>query len=371
MALTDTNGAATPMADLAELVVLSRDGARIGAASAAGLSGNTLRVPLDIPLRIRPGSTRNIALSIDLEADAPRDDYRFTIPAGAIELTDANAGAPVSFLTTVDTIKTSVLAVREVTSRVDLYFDTSLPATSVGGGTVESGATVRILASGEEGDVTLHLARFALAVEDPDGNTIAPDELIAAATARSSNGGEVVLTLEEERLVASFEDGGDPITPGDTLTLSVDWTLIDNPNAGAYRVRIVEDDLELAENVALVGRAFDDPGQNPSGLTYFVDKQFETSLRNYPNPFAVSDGTTIAFYCSGGGRVSVDIFTGLGVPVKTITRAIDGPGLVEIFWQGENGDGKNVISGVYLASIVVTYNDGKRDHAIHKIAVLN
>ncbi len=371
IALTDTNGAATAMADLTELVILTQDGARIGAASAAGLSGNALRVPLDVPLPVRPGSTRNIALSIDLKADAPRADYRFTIPVAAIELTDANAGTPVSFVTTVDTIKTSGLAVREVTSRVDLYFDASLPATSVGGGAVESGATVGILASGEQGDVTLHLASFTIALEDENGSVIAPADIIANATARTSNGNEVVMTLASDRLVAHFASDGEPITPGDTLTLSVDWTVVDNPNVASYRVRIVEDAVVLEENVALLARAFDDPGTNPSGLTYFVDKQFETSLRNYPNPFAVSGGTTIAFYCHGGGRVSIDIFTGLGVPVKTITRTISEPGLVEVFWQGENGDGKNVISGVYLASIVVTYNDGKRDHAIHKIAVLN
>lgn len=371
LSVEDTTGADVPIAGFANLIVLKRDGIRLGAASPAGLSGNEVRIALDTPVPIRPGFAETISIELDLFANTPRGDYRLVVDVASIELEDQNDGSAVPFVAPGDEFKTSVLAVREVTSRVDLYFDASLPATAVGGGTVESGATLRLLASGDDGDVALHLSSFAITVEDDAGNTITPADLIASAVARTSNGNEIPLTLENDRLVALFDEGGETMTPGDTLTLSVDWTVIEDASIASYRVHILEDEVELVENVALLARAFDDPGTNPSGLTYFVDKSFDTSLRNYPNPFPVADGTTIAFYSHGGGRVSVDIFTGLGVPVKTITQTIDGPGLVEIFWQGRNGDGKNVISGVYLASIVVTYNDGKRDHAIHKIAVLN
>ena len=43
----------------------------------------------------------------------------------------------------------------------------------------------------------------------------------------------------------------------------------------------------------------------------------------------------------------------------------------EVVWDGRNGDGNSVLSGVYIGSVELNYEKGGRDHAVHKIAVLN
>jgi len=58
------------------------------------------------------------------------------------------------------------------------------------------------------------------------------------------------------------------------------------------------------------------------------------------------------------------------VPVARWEKTVGGPGLIESNWDGRNGEGREVLSGAYILSIHVRYQNGETDNGRHKIAVL-
>jgi hypothetical protein len=73
----------------------------------------------------------------------------------------------------------------------------------------------------------------------------------------------------------------------------------------------------------------------------------KTSLRqNYPNPF--NPTTQIRFDISKTQNVSIKIFDLLGREVRTLVNEIRGPGEYSVMWDGKNGTGSQVSTGVYF-----------------------
>jgi len=71
-----------------------------------------------------------------------------------------------------------------------------------------------------------------------------------------------------------------------------------------------------------------------------------TLEQNYPNPFNAS--TTIPFYIERAGKVELTIFNTLGQKVKTLFSGNLATGDHFIVWDGNDGDGNLVASGVYI-----------------------
>lgn len=69
-------------------------------------------------------------------------------------------------------------------------------------------------------------------------------------------------------------------------------------------------------------------------------------LRAAPNPFATS--TRIAFQSAGSGRVELAIYNAAGQRVRTLVSGMPAPGWHEARWDGRDGSGAKVSSGVYL-----------------------
>jgi hypothetical protein len=81
-----------------------------------------------------------------------------------------------------------------------------------------------------------------------------------------------------------------------------------------------------------------------------VTPHYVTALeQNYPNPF---NGTT-AIYYSIGERcdVEIKIFDPAGRVIKTLEHANRAPGRYSILWNGSDGAGRGVASGVYFCRI--------------------
>ena len=67
----------------------------------------------------------------------------------------------------------------------------------------------------------------------------------------------------------------------------------------------------------------------------------------YPNPFGASTG--LSFTLSHGGDIRVDLFDITGRRVRSIERTGATPGEHVLVWDGRDGDGRSLPSGVYLA----------------------
>jgi len=106
-----------------------------------------------------------------------------------------------------------------------------------------------------------------------------------------------------------------------------------------------------------------------AGLVVGVDEEAEPlpnrfALRqNYPNPF--NAGTTIPYRLTQEDDVRLEIANIAGQTVTTLVDGRQGPGLHAVRWDGRNGSGQAVGSGIYLCRLTA----GER-HSSRKMLLL-
>ncbi|MFI5253533.1 MAG: FlgD immunoglobulin-like domain containing protein [Bacteroidota bacterium] len=74
--------------------------------------------------------------------------------------------------------------------------------------------------------------------------------------------------------------------------------------------------------------------------------------QNYPNPF--NPTTTVSFSTEHAADVQLSVYDVLGREIAVLTHGSFGPGLYQIRWDGKNGQGAQMPSGVYYARIIMT-----------------
>ncbi|MGH7596996.1 MAG: cohesin domain-containing protein [bacterium] len=89
-----------------------------------------------------------------------------------------------------------------------------------------------------------------------------------------------------------------------------------------------------------------------------IDSKGETSaptsyrlLQNHPNPF--NAGTLIKYEIPQAGPVSLKIYNLAGQEILEMVNAVQQPGRYQINWNGRNGQGKIVPSGIYVFKLLV------------------
>jgi hypothetical protein len=100
-----------------------------------------------------------------------------------------------------------------------------------------------------------------------------------------------------------------------------------------------DDLMFLFENTGSVGIHHDDSGL-PDAFELF---------QNYPNPFNPS--TFIRYHLAEASNISIQIFNKLGQQVVELYRGQQTIGYHEIKWDGENGSGVKVASGIYFVRL--------------------
>ncbi len=76
---------------------------------------------------------------------------------------------------------------------------------------------------------------------------------------------------------------------------------------------------------------------------------YELSASNYPNPF--NPTTTIRYNVPTEGKVTVKVFNTRGQLVNTLVNDVVDAGQHDVVWHGENSQGKNVSSGIYMYKV--------------------
>jgi hypothetical protein len=81
--------------------------------------------------------------------------------------------------------------------------------------------------------------------------------------------------------------------------------------------------------------------------THVADVPFITKLfPNYPNPF--NPITTIPYQLAGLSRIRLVIYNVAGQAVRVLENAEKPGGHYDVFWDGRDGDGRVVASGIYF-----------------------
>lgn len=80
-----------------------------------------------------------------------------------------------------------------------------------------------------------------------------------------------------------------------------------------------------------------------------VIKKF-TLFQNYPNPFNPS--TTIEYQIPSSGQVKISIYDIQGRLIRTLDHSYQLGGNHKIIWNGKDGSGRHVASGVYFCQVL-------------------
>jgi len=115
-------------------------------------------------------------------------------------------------------------------------------------------------------------------------------------------------------------------------------------------------DLRHAQQIEVVPEAKTTRMVVITGNASFVEKEqarylpSKVMLRsNYPNPFRKR--TTIEYTLPEAGRVTVEVFDVLGRKVRVLVNDQRKAGPHRVTWNGQNGSGQGVASGVYLTRL--------------------
>ncbi len=162
------------------------------------------------------------------------------------------------------------------------------------------------------------------------------------------------------------------------LSFEIALTIAEDAPAGVLQVQMSEDGILAGPEGAAAGGIRIVP---ETGLSLPLVSQkgnvgkagLEASYANFPNPFAAGrEPTTFAYSLPQPGRVTIRILTPHGKLVATILKdELRGADFHQTDqWSGLNGNGQVVRNGVYIAELVVNFDDGTRERVLRKVAVV-
>jgi len=203
-----------------------------------------------------------------------------------------------------------------------------------------------------------------------------------ASRVRFRRGGQVVGTsgvLGADSTTARVEfDPPLTLDPETSLTLDMSFEPATGTVAGGFRLGLDAGDVGVLQpgGVLLGISVVPVPGQSfplwtESGSV--AETSLEGSYANFPNPFAAGiEPTSFVYYLPDPGRVTLRIWTARGEKVVTLLDGVSRPaGLQDTDrWDGRNGGGSYVLNGVYVAELVVHFDDGSSRRLLRKVAVV-
>ena len=161
--------------------------------------------------------------------------------------------------------------------------------------------------------------------------------------------------------LGAFPAGTFLVQPGTPVTLVLTGDI--SSGATAKNVSLSVDGpgsivaIDKSTSTAVAALASGDPTGFPmsSGLLELEPADVSKTYGNYPNPFRPGvENTTLEFYLPAPSTVSLVLYDLLGNKVLTLLNGQNLPtGLQRQVWNGRNGTGRQVLSGVYYAQLTV------------------
>ena len=175
-----------------------------------------------------------------------------------------------------------------------------------------------------------------------DGDVVEPIEFAAGDLANSQAGEALVLSPEPGTVDVALFSMPDAGFSGEGLLATVTFKVLAEGDA----------DLGIAEIRARDTK--NKPQVLESTVTFGTPEQLnipKISLlhHNYPNPF--NPTTTVKYGVAKKGPVTLRLYDVRGRLVRTLVNEIRRPGTYELIWDGTDGSGRKVASGVYLARL--------------------
>jgi hypothetical protein len=116
-------------------------------------------------------------------------------------------------------------------------------------------------------------------------------------------------------------------------------------------------------------------GSLPTGISQRTanDLMHFTLWPNYPNPFratASNSPTTLRYSLPARALVTATIYDVLGRRVRQLRQQNEEAGEHALIWEGRDDEGVALPSGIYFLSVQLVLQNGQRQSAMQKIALI-
>jgi len=378
------NGTHQPLVPATELsrLRLAWNGATIADLGNAPASGTTWTAPLPTSA-LAPGDSAWIDVTADVAPGAPEGTLELRVFAGGIFAADANLGSAVvpAAPDPTDLPLSSGLTQLDSPAR-DLFVSltSALPASLAGDGTLTPIGTITLRNGGGSGSGAIRIDHLVLRAAD---RTSAPYDAGLALTDLVATIADTVWAENATLGVDSVDAGLRPATPldvpaGGSVAIMLAARLRGGREGTSLRIGCDAAGVGVVQPASALLQVAVRP---EAGATFplwteaggFASLSLAGSWSNYPNPFAAGrEATTFAYWLARPARVSLRIATLTGESVVHVLDAAPRPAGMQSsdHWDGRNGAGLVVRNGVYVAELIATYDDGKSDRSLRKIAVV-
>jgi hypothetical protein len=361
-------------------VRVTRDGSNIA------ILGSLPAAPVfDLPLGsilLEPGESARLALVVDIRATAPAGAIELAIAGSGVHAVDANTNRPVAALAEAGFELPALSGIGRVVSpsrQLVVGLASRMPAVLAADGS------------------SIVAAQLTASNRDPEGvGDILMDRLrVRAADSeyRARSLGAVAERVELWRDGAPWATSGTISPDSSTAQLvaaqpqaiakdaAVEWELRWWARPGANgRVRLGLDRADVGvvqpASALLTVQVLPENGQSfPmwSAVGGLGATDLAASYSNFPNPFAAGrEPTAFAYFLPTAGHVWLRIMTPRGEGVATLVDGTWLPGgqHQSDVWDGRNGHGHVVLDGIYVAELVVRFDDGTAARCLRKVAVV-
>ena len=332
---------------------------------------------------LAPGETAAVSITIDIDAGAPAIPFQIMLHQDGIVAKDANLQTAVSVLPLTGAVfpfTSGITQIRSPSRELWVGLESLLPAVLAADSSEIKAARITFRNPAADGSTGIRIRSLRIAAADRNRNVQAIG-LAAAGVALFRNGGlwaeNAALTVDSTGAWIGFPSELS-VLPGKTETLELRTTLSAAASATSLRLGFDRADVGVVQpgGAALSISLVPEPSQTFPLWTEtgnFGVMSLEKSYANFPNPFAAGrEHTAFVYYLPQNGRVTLRIWTLRGDAVATVIKdGVRPAGLhQEDGWDGRNGSGDTVLNGVYLAELVVAFEDGQSKRLLRKVAVV-
>jgi uncharacterized repeat protein (TIGR01451 family) len=334
-------------------------------------------------LQISSGQTVAMELRVDFEPNAVPSNLELVLDGSNVFARDLNLGTNVELIPESGQefpLTSGLTRLQIPAEELTVRFEDVMPAVLVGadGEIPVAGLTLANPAGSETSSITVESLTVRASNEAFASRPIGSWLEEAILYRDNEIWGSVELDAAADTVAVIVPDQPSELFAGEALNLELRIVARSAPARSGLRLGISEDAVSVRQPGGGLSAIRIEPLDGVrfpfwTAVGNFSAATLADSYSNFPNPFAAGrESTTFVVQLPAEATVSLRVMTAHWRPIATIVdQELRSAGLYQDDrWDGLNGHGVPVQSGVYVAELVVEYPDGTRERHLRKVAVL-
>ncbi|HER19681.1 MAG TPA: hypothetical protein ENO14_01390 [Chromatiales bacterium] len=355
---------------------LERGSTVLASITTLSITESVVQCRLSPPLTLSPGDTDSVAIVVDAKGLVAPTRFFTRVERSGVYAVDVNDGKRVLGVGGDFPIVVGPYWLRIPAANVFCDLDSRLPANLCG---TEKGLPVFALSlenRNQPGYTDAELDTIFVAIEDLDGRTVPPGDVVSGVTLLIDDSLSVAGSLTPLDMVFAFAPGPLGLDAGNTVTAILKADLNAAQTDRGFRF-VIRSATSLVMRDAATGDVV--APQHDGGFplmtrpAYVLGATITDGFTNYPNPFAAGrEDTRVTFFLDEPSRVTLELYTLWGERVATLLSSASFPAGLhqDVTWSGRTGDGDVVNNGVYYLVLEIDGNSGNSHTLKRKVGVV-